>query len=39
VESGALRLPICTTFPLADIASALAMMKANEHFGKIAITM
>jgi NADPH2:quinone reductase len=39
VESGALHLPICRTFPLADVAAALAMMKANEHFGKIAITM
>jgi NADPH:quinone reductase len=39
VESGALHLPICRTFPLGDIAAALAMMKANEHFGKIAIVM
>jgi NADPH:quinone reductase len=39
VESGALRLPVCKTFPLGDIAPALAMMKANRHFGKIAIVM
>jgi NADPH2:quinone reductase len=39
VESGALRLPIFKTFPLGDIAAALAMMKANDHFGKIAIVM
>jgi NADPH2:quinone reductase len=39
VESGALHLPVCKTFPLADIAPALEMMKANEHFGKIAIVM
>src|SRR6516165_6770571 len=37
VESGALHLPICKTFPLAEIAPALEMMKANQHFGKIAI--
>jgi NADPH:quinone reductase len=39
VESGALHLPICTSLPLADIAPALEMMKANQHFGKIAIVM
>jgi NADPH2:quinone reductase len=39
VESGALHLPICKTFPLAEIAPALEMMKANQHFGKIAIVM
>ncbi|MBO0752727.1 MAG: zinc-binding dehydrogenase [Bradyrhizobiaceae bacterium] len=39
VQSGALHLPICKTFALADIASALEMMKANRHFGKIAIVM
>ncbi len=39
VESGTLRLPICKTFPLAEIAPALEMMKANQHFGKIAIVM
>jgi NADPH2:quinone reductase len=39
VKSGALHLPICKTFALADIAAALEMMKANQHFGKIAIVM
>ena len=39
VEAGTLHLPIHTTFPLAKVAEALEMMKANRHFGKIAITM
>jgi NADPH2:quinone reductase len=39
VEAGKLHLPIHKTFPLARIAEALGMMKANRHFGKIAITM
>jgi NADPH2:quinone reductase len=37
VESGALHLPVCKTFPLGEVAAALEMMNANEHFGKIAI--
>jgi NADPH:quinone reductase len=39
VEAGKLTLPIEKTFPLAQIAEALAMMGANRHFGKIVITM
>ena len=39
VQSGALGLPVFRTFALADIAAALETMKANEHFGKIAIVM
>jgi NADPH2:quinone reductase len=39
VESSALHLPVCKTFPLGEIALALEMMKANRHFGKIAIVM
>jgi NADPH2:quinone reductase len=39
VEAGTLRLPIHQTFPLAEVAQALAVMKANRHFGKIAIRM
>jgi NADPH2:quinone reductase len=39
VEAGRLNLPIHKTFPLAEVASALDMMKANRHFGKIAIVM
>jgi NADPH2:quinone reductase len=39
VESGKLSLPIDKTFPLAEVADALAMMRANRHFGKIVLTM
>jgi NADPH2:quinone reductase len=39
VEAGKLHLPIYKTFPLAQVADALEMMKANRHFGKIAIAM
>ena len=39
VERGDLRLPISRTFPLDQAAEALAHMKANEHFGKIALVM
>jgi len=39
VEAGKLSLPIDKTFPLDDIAAALAMMKANQHFGKIVISI
>jgi NADPH:quinone reductase len=39
VEAGTLHLPVHKTFPLAQIADALDMMKANRHFGKIAIVM
>lgn len=39
VESGALALPISRTFPLDEAAAALAHMKANAHFGKIALVM
>ena len=38
VESGKLALPIDKTFALDDAADALALMKANEHFGKIVLT-
>ncbi|HEY4407153.1 MAG TPA: zinc-binding dehydrogenase [Xanthobacteraceae bacterium] len=37
VEAGKLSLPIDRTFPLDEIAQALAVMRANEHFGKIVI--
>jgi NADPH:quinone reductase len=37
VESGALRLPIDKTFPLAEAPAALEHMAANRHFGKIAL--
>jgi NADPH2:quinone reductase len=39
VEAGELSLPIDKTFPLEKVAEALAMMKANQHFGKIVLTM
>jgi NADPH2:quinone reductase len=39
VEAGTLHMPIHTTFPLAEVAEALEMMRANRHFGKIAIVM
>jgi len=39
VEAGKLSLPIYRTYKLDDIAEALALMRANQHFGKIAITI
>jgi NADPH2:quinone reductase len=39
VEAGRLSLPIDRTFPLEEIAQALSVMRANQHFGKIVITV
>jgi NADPH2:quinone reductase len=39
IEAGKLSLPIHKTYPLADIADALALMRANAHFGKIVIVV
>src|SRR6267154_696846 len=39
VTSGKLKLPIDKTFPLDDALAAQAHMKANQHFGKIALVM
>jgi NADPH2:quinone reductase len=39
VEAGVLSLPIDRTFPLDEIAQALSVMRANQHFGKIVITV
>jgi NADPH2:quinone reductase len=39
VEAGKLYLPIDRTFPLDEIAQALSVMRANQHFGKIVITV
>ncbi len=39
LEAGKLTLPIYKTYPLAQIADALGVMRANAHFGKIVITM
>jgi NADPH2:quinone reductase len=39
IEAGKLSLPIYKTFRLADIAQALALMRANRHFGKVVISV
>src|SRR5215470_439221 len=39
IEAGRLRLPIDRTFPLGEVAAALAHMRANAHFGKIVLTV
>lgn len=39
VEAGKLSLPLDRTFPLNEAAAALAYMKANQHFGKIVLTV
>jgi NADPH2:quinone reductase len=39
IEAGKLLLPIDKTFPLDKVGEALMMMRANEHFGKIVLTM
>ena len=39
VEAGKLSLPIDKTFPLDKVADALAIMRANRHFGKIVLTI
>ena len=41
IEAGKLSLPIYKTFRLADIAEALALalMRANRHFGKVVISV
>ena len=39
VEAGKLSLPIYKTYPLDQIAEALSLMRANQHFGKIAISI
>ena len=39
IEAGKLSLPIYKSFRLADIAEALALMRANRHFGKVVISI
>ena len=39
VVNGDLSLPMDKTYPMADVAQALARMKANEHFGKITLSI
>jgi NADPH2:quinone reductase len=38
-EAGKLSLPIDKVFPLDQAAEALAMMRANRHFGKIVLAV
>lgn len=37
LEAGQLALPLDRTYPLDEVNEALARMKANRHFGKIAL--
>ena len=37
VTAGELRVPVDSSFPLNEVASALARMRANQHFGKILL--
>jgi len=39
IEAGKLSLPIHKTYKLADIGDALALMRANRHFGKVVISV
>ncbi|MDA9975601.1 zinc-binding dehydrogenase [Alphaproteobacteria bacterium] len=39
VISGELSLPMDKTYPIQDVTQALARMKANEHFGKITLSV
>ncbi len=39
IEAGKLSLPIYKTYPLKEIAEALSVMRANQHFGKIVINV
>ena len=39
LEAGKLSLPIYKSFRLADIAEALALMRANRRFGKVVISV
>jgi NADPH2:quinone reductase len=39
VAAGKLTLPIDSAFPLDQAAAAHARMRANEHFGKIVLTV
>jgi NADPH2:quinone reductase len=37
LADGALRMPVCRRFPLADAAEALEFVSANAHFGKVIL--
>ncbi|HRO57631.1 MAG TPA: zinc-binding dehydrogenase [Burkholderiaceae bacterium] len=39
VGDGSLTLPISARFPFEQLGEAFALMRANEHFGKIVVTM
>ncbi|MEK9661293.1 MAG: zinc-binding dehydrogenase, partial [Alphaproteobacteria bacterium] len=39
IDAGELALPVDREFPLDEAAAALEHMKANRHFGKIALTV
>lgn len=39
VEDGRFTIPIDRVFPLAEVTEALAHMKANQHFGKIVLSV
>lgn len=39
LESGKLSLPIDSSFAFKDIADAFSRMRANQHFGKIVVTL
>ena len=39
LEAGKLAVPIYKTYRLDDIADALSVMRANQHFGKIVISV
>jgi NADPH2:quinone reductase len=39
VESGKLKLPIDKVYPFAQIGDAFARMEANQHLGKIVVTL
>lgn len=39
IETGKLSLPIHKIYKLADIGEALALMRANRHFGKVVISV
>lgn len=39
IAARTLRLPVDSVFPLQDAAAALERMRANQHFGKIVLTV
>jgi NADPH:quinone reductase len=39
LEDGRMRLDVCATFPLAEVASAHAMLDANEQIGKVVLSV